>query len=303
MLAFNMEYLPRIKLMGFVAYKNPWIHFRRITDEFILYFIKSGELHIEERGIPYILKKGDFLILEPHTEHIGIEKHVCDYFYIHFSHPHVEQLPSPDFVLLGRQMFLEESHLEEVNQEESICYFPKYFNLSNKSGFSQTLHSMNELQQLYNRRQFNRSLTSLKFAQIMIETSREYLLKELHNRIAQPNSSMMKVHAVLDYIHQNYSNKITSADIEREFMCNFDYMNRIFHKITGHTITRYVNTVRINQAKELIEATHLSFGEVGYLVGLNDPYYFSKVFKQYVGISPRQYAQSIKQKKGLLEQP
>lgn len=52
---------------------------------------------------------------------------------------------------------------------------------------------------------------------------------------------------------------------------------------------RYVNLIRINHAKELIEATHLSFGEIGYLTGLDDPYHFSKLFKKYAGVSPTQY--------------
>lgn len=58
MLAINVELMPKIKLMGFVSYKQPWIHFKRTTHECILYFIKSGELHLRENGIDYILKKG-----------------------------------------------------------------------------------------------------------------------------------------------------------------------------------------------------------------------------------------------------
>ncbi|GJM73552.1 hypothetical protein HMSSN036_57680 [Paenibacillus macerans] len=58
MLAINIEVMPKIKLMGFVSYPNPWIHFKRTINEHILYFIKSGELHIRENGVPYILKKG-----------------------------------------------------------------------------------------------------------------------------------------------------------------------------------------------------------------------------------------------------
>lgn len=103
------------------------------------------------------------------------------------------------------------------------------------------------------------------------------------------SKSFIKVHALLDYIHQNYAGKITSSDIEQEFDCNYDYINRVFSKFTGHSIMRYVNLIRINHAKELIEATHLSFGEIGYLTGLDDPYHFSKLFKKYAGVSPTQY--------------
>ncbi|MCM3627674.1 helix-turn-helix transcriptional regulator [Paenibacillus glycanilyticus] len=52
---------------------------------------------------------------------------------------------------------------------------------------------------------------------------------------------------------------------------------------------QYINNVRIDHAKELLQSKDLSKGEVGYLSGLNDPYYFSKVFKKHIGVSPLQY--------------
>jgi methylphosphotriester-DNA--protein-cysteine methyltransferase len=69
----------------------------------------------------------------------------------------------------------------------------------------------------------------------------------------------------------------------------------VFQEATGHTIARYVNRVRVDHAKELIEATHLSMNEIGYLTGLNDPFYFSKVFKKYVGLSPTQYYKKVRE--------
>ena len=121
-------------------------------------------------------------------------------------------------------------------------------------------------------------MTALKFMEMLIELSRESLFDELEKN-SPHTKSYMKVHALLDYIHEHYAEKIISSDIEQRFECNYDYINRVFAKLTGHTIMRYVNQVRINHAKELIEATHLSFGEIGYLTGLDDPFYFSKVFK------------------------
>ncbi|WP_236013480.1 AraC family ligand binding domain-containing protein, partial [Paenibacillus glycanilyticus] len=87
MLTVNMELVPTVTFLGFVAYTSPWIHFKRNVDEYILYIIKSGELHIEENGERYVLRKGDVFMLEPNLDHEGFEKHVCDYYYIHFKHP------------------------------------------------------------------------------------------------------------------------------------------------------------------------------------------------------------------------
>ncbi|HEY8528109.1 MAG TPA: helix-turn-helix domain-containing protein [Paenibacillaceae bacterium] len=55
------------------------------------------------------------------------------------------------------------------------------------------------------------------------------------------------------------------------------------------------NRVRINKAKELIQATHLGIGEIGYLVGISDPYYFSKLFKKMVGLPPMQHYKKVRE--------
>ncbi|HEY0827345.1 MAG TPA: helix-turn-helix domain-containing protein [Bacilli bacterium] len=289
MFAINVEFVPKINIMGFISYKSPWLHFKRNLDEYVLYFIKSGELHIRENGIQYILKKGDIFVLEPHLEHEGFKKHVCDYYYIHFNHPDIKPIYIEDLLNVARHFILEDDRSLTNLKDDDICYFPKRFTLSEKKSLHHTLHAMNEMLQLYKRKHYNRNLTALRFAELFIEVSRENFMAELQKSGGKNTKSIVKVHALLDYIHHEYTNKITSSDIELEFECNYDYINRIFKKVTGHTITRYVNMVRINHAKELIEATHLSFSEIGYLTGLNDPFYFSKVFKQYVGLSPLQY--------------
>ncbi|WP_313999504.1 AraC family transcriptional regulator [uncultured Paenibacillus sp.] len=302
MLAINMESVPKIRYMGFVSYKSPWIHFKRNIDEYILYFIKSGELHIEENGGRYVLKKGDIFMLEPNLDHEGFDRHVCDYYYVHFEHPDIRSVQVDDVLSMAKRLFLEENtqpvpepgefrNLHDLN----LCYMPKHFTLSDKNSFRQAIHAMNEIVQLYKRKHYNRGLTGLKYAEFLIEASRDSFMAELVKNNRRNTKSFVKVHALLDYIHRNYTKPITSAEIEQEFDCNYDYINRVFSEVTGHTIIRYVNLIRINHAKELIEATHLSMNEIGYLTGLNDPFYFSKVFKKYVGLSPTQYYKKIRE--------
>lgn len=293
-LSMNADYVPRIKLMGFVSYKNPWIHFKRNTHEYILYFVKSGELHMRENGVSHVLKKGDLLVLEPHLDHEGTQKHPCDYYYIHFEHPDIHQAPERPLSLLAKQWIMGENQTAGKDDSRQL-YFPKTCTLTQKKSLHHMYHALGEMLQLYRRRHFNRSLTALKFMEMLIELSRESLFDELEKN-SPHTKSYMKVHALLDYIHEHYAEKIISSEIEQRFECNYDYINRVFVKLTGHTIMRYVNQVRINHAKELIEATHLSFGEIGYLTGLEDPFYFSKVFKKYVGMSPNQYYKQVREK-------
>jgi len=288
----NVERLPQMMLMGYVSYTTPWIHFHRNTDEHILYIVKNGELHLRENGVLYVLKRGDMLLLEPGIDHEGTRKATCDYYYFHFKHTDMIVASVQNLIELAKSMVFEDGAPQE---EEAIYYFPKHYSISDKSSFSQMLHAMNELLRLYRRKHFNRWLTTLRFSELLIELSRDYFIHMLEQNNSKGSKAVAKVHALLEYIHQNYTDKISSTIIEQEFESDYDYLNRIFKESTGYTITRYVNKVRIQHAQELIQATHMSFGEIGYLTGLNDPFYFSKVFKQYTGLSPTQYYKKVRE--------
>ncbi|HZG86296.1 AraC family transcriptional regulator [Paenibacillus sp.] len=290
MLAMDAEFVPRVKLMGFVSYQQPWIHFKRNVDEFILYIIKSGELHLREDGADFALRRGDAFLLEPNLDHEGTQKHVCDYYYIHFTHQGLLRR-SADAPLSSAERTLIDNALYDASDDGTFYAVPKQFSLGD-AALRETFRRLNEMLHLYRRKHHHRTIAALKFSELLIEMSREYLNHELQQGVK--SKARMKVNALLDYIHQNYTNKMTGADIERIFECNYDYLNRMFRRMTGYTIVRYMNLVRIQHAKELIEATHLPVGEIGYLTGLEDPYYFSKLFKKYTGLSPLQYYKKMR---------
>ncbi len=58
--------------------------------------------------------------------------------------------------------------------------------------------------------------------------------------------------------------------------------------------SEFINTIRINKAKELILQTELTFSEIAYKVGYNDSAYFTRTFKKYTGKTPKEYKQEIK---------
>jgi YesN/AraC family two-component response regulator len=95
---------------------------------------------------------------------------------------------------------------------------------------------------------------------------------------------------ILNFLNAEYPNKLSSTNISDKFEGNFDYLNRCFKRLTGHTIFSYLNLIRINKAKEMIMATHMHFNEISYLVGIDNPYYFSRLFKKIVGKTPSQYS-------------
>ncbi len=73
------------------------------------------------------------------------------------------------------------------------------------------------------------------------------------------------------------------------------YLSRTFKKELGMTLTAYINTLRIGEAKYMLDYSNESVTEIASSVGYNDPNYFSKVFMKLEHVTPHEYR---KRKKG-----
>lgn len=295
LLSVDTDILPKVRYIGSVSYKTPWIHFPRTINEYILYIIKSGELYIKEDENEYILKEGDFFLLQPNKHHVGFKESCCTYYYVHFKHPKIVEITKPceeliQEILVKRRISLTSDQYSDNVFTTSVSYTPKHYNISNKIVLLYIFNLLQDAIEDYVKKYEDyKSIPSCKLLEVLIRVCREYVSTEIENLQTHFPKTFVTVQRILDYINKEYPQKISSQDIENIFELNYDYLNRAFHKITGYTIFNYINILRINKAKELIETASIKFSEIGYLVGIDDPYYFSKLFKKYTGITPSQY--------------
>ncbi len=94
---------------------------------------------------------------------------------------------------------------------------------------------------------------------------------------------------IREYIRDHLSEKITLDMLSERFYMNKYYLTRLFRREYGMTINDYLLQIRISHAKELLRFSKLSVEEVGESCGITPLYYFSRIFKQVEGISPRDY--------------
>lgn len=109
-------------------------------------------------------------------------------------------------------------------------------------------------------------------------------------RISTDESYM--VNLAKKYIEKNFGRNISLQIIADSIYVNPSYLSRIYKRDTGHTITEEVNRFRMERAKELLAGTMLKKKEIAAMVGIDDPIYFSRIFKKMVGISPSEYRQA-----------
>lgn len=299
----NPNILPKIRLINSATIDLPYIHKRRKADEYILYIIRKGSMYIIENGEKYILKEGDFFLLDPSYIHEGYKGSYCEYYYIHFKHSDIHKMDESlkasitQEILENRNDSLQSNSFSYDIYEKDKLLIPKKYHFSNYNNFITTSCLLNEaIEHNKNQMENYKILCSCKVLEALIEIIRSFVFTEIENLSSGVPKSYRKIQELLKYLNTEYANKITSSTIEKQFSCNFDYMNRVFKKLTHKTIFTYLNTVRIDHAKELISTTSLKLSEISIKVGFNDEYYFSKVFKKYTGIPPAVYARGMLKK-------
>lgn len=106
---------------------------------------------------------------------------------------------------------------------------------------------------------------------------------------AQDAKKVTQIRPAINYIDANYDKPIALADIARISHLSISRLAHIFKEQMGITIIDYLTSVRIERAKQLLLATEQSCTEICFQVGYNNQSYFSRTFKELVGMSPRQF--------------
>lgn len=114
------------------------------------------------------------------------------------------------------------------------------------------------------------------------------------NRINRYNKKNINqiLQKAMDYICENYTMSITLNELAEHTYVSTYYLSRMFKKELGKNFVEYLNEVRIDKAKELLKDNKYKTYEVAELVGIQDPHYFSKIFKKYVNMTPTEYKDS-----------
>lgn len=120
---------------------------------------------------------------------------------------------------------------------------------------------------------------------ILVILIREYWSEYL------PSQKHQTISKAVDYIHHNYLTEQIRIDFLAE-MCQITsvYFRKIFKSIYGVSPIKYINNLKIEHARELIESQMYSITEVAYHSGYSDSSSFSRDFKKHFGISPNEYA-------------
>ncbi len=206
---------------------------------------------------------GDLILLPPHVplQYSPIVSTGWEWIWVHFAGPEAEAvvsvIPRPDSVIL-----------------------PLGFDESIRARFRELItHAASTPSELGALR-----TDACLFSLItLIATRRDRVVRE------QPAVPDIDLTEILGHIDANLHTPLTLHRIADASGYSRSHLNRQFRSQLGLTPMQYVTRTRIARASELLSSTNLRIGEIGRIVGYDDPYYFSRRFKQATGVAPLRY--------------
>ncbi|MDP5229574.1 MAG: AraC family transcriptional regulator [Cellulophaga sp.] len=105
----------------------------------------------------------------------------------------------------------------------------------------------------------------------------------------QTNSRNTLVESIKNFLLRNLDKNFTLEQIASKFNYSKSYLHTKFKVDTGYPILVFFNLKKTQKACEYLNYTDLSIKEISFKVGFEDPLYFSRIFKNFMGKSPRNY--------------
>lgn len=130
----------------------------------------------------------------------------------------------------------------------------------------------------------------IRVTEILLEINR--LFSEYSKNFSS-KFSHQTIQLAVDYINKSYASPINLEEVAKKSFVSPTQLSRLFNKYCGTTVTKYIISKRITEAKKLLSAGK-SVTETAFMCGFNDYANFIRTFKKAVGVPPGKYKSAIK---------
>lgn len=260
-------------------------------------YCDRGEVNISGDGDKILLKKGMIAFHQPGEFHtVSANKKVSpNIIVISFvcTSPVMEEFKKKLFSLTDQEQKMlakivcESNNVFEITQERGVIYLTPR-NVAPTFGGQQYVKNLLEifLIELVRRHKFEPVdyLPKTKLTKMNMNTMYEDLAR-----------------AVLAYFEEHLCETIRTEDLCAHFSLSKSYLEYIFKRQTGQGLMGKFTEMKIERAKDLLRNQDYNITQISEILGFSSVHYFSRRFKAIVGMSPSEYATSIKLKMQLID--
>lgn len=249
--------------MGF--YPEAAHHYRERldgADEGILFFCLDGigtiNVYTDSKWTAHIIKTNDLFLIPPRTPHIYYSEKEKPWtiLWMHFSSPLLDELPYKR----NLHPTMENAQKKEMLEADLVDFFymdQKTITLENTIFMASLLKHI---------------LITIYYFADQDSHKRSYILT-----------------SCIQYMTQNLNEYLTLEKLTKRFNISSSYLNKIFISETGKAPIDFFTKLKVDEACKLLRISKLKVIEIASLLGYQDAYYFSRVFKKNMGVSPRTY--------------
>ena len=125
-----------------------------------------------------------------------------------------------------------------------------------------------------------------------------FLIEHWHSLGSIKNSDTINKTSshIYEYIEKHFTEELSPYDVAKQFNISYSYLAKEMQNSNHTSFTKYVNQIRIENAKRLLALTEKSITEVGLDCGFSVTSYFIKTFHQFTHMTPKAYRNLIRQK-------
>ena len=234
---------------------------RNGCDDYILLYSLGGKGHIEIEKVKFELRPNQFIIIPPHRFH----RYQADLhepwtlYWVHFS----------------------SNKLTELNNEFKVAQF-----------YAPTDMHYNEKipdiwVEMYSSLASGYSAGSIGYANFCLYRFLSFFL--FPNNYYEISEKPTPIDKSIEYMKANINKRLSTDEIARLFQYSSSHYTAIFKKKTGLSPIDYFINMKIHYACQMLSQSDLKIKEIADKVGYDDPYYFSRLFKQIMSKSPKEY--------------
>ena len=226
------------------------------------YFIVDGGFYLKINDREYVTKKNQLFLLPYNSKqtYYHISEDYCTKYWFHFSLPCqdkdlLECINLPHFIQVG-----------DADVDKVTALFKKILYYENHSGLIATLKQKSCIMELLS---YYIEKTGIQ--------DKFLILENVHIEI------------LTDYIENHLSDELTIKQLADVLHFHPNYFIRYFKKNMGISPIDYVNNLRVDHARKMLQYSNQTVQSIAFHLGFSSPYYFTRVFKNRTGYTPTEY--------------
>lgn len=288
-----IRYVNRLENATHDKHIVPW----RILYDFEIIFVTQGELLVLKEDSQYVINEGCLHIMPPFVTHTRIvpENVKTTYYGVHLDFVYDES--SSDFSAWEIYKKPCERRMDKVGIRQELVnrnnYIPDIMEIVENHQVDNKQRFTELFSELYNTFHDGTINSKFKAKAYMILIIAE-LLESLNKEKGATRNNGDRISWFIDYTINHYSEEIDLNKVISEYGISPSRFRAIFKQQMNRSPMEYIIDYKIEQAKKLLSTNKYNVSEVSYMVGYDDMHYFSRLFKQKVGCSPKKYLESLK---------